>query len=77
MPKLSFEPTAATAHEAIERQQITYEFSQEVRHREDFEAYCQWYYETAAQHKAELAAMENDIPLFDWFRGKKSLGNPK
>ena len=77
MPKLSFEPSPTTAHEAIERQQITYEFSQEVRHRAEFEAYCQWYYETAAQHKAELAAMENDIPLFNWFRGRQSTERSK
>ncbi|MEA5465767.1 hypothetical protein [Leptothoe sp. PORK10 BA2] len=77
MTQLSFEPSSTSAHEAIERQQIAYDFSQEVRHREAFEAYCQWYYETAAQHQAELAAMEHDIPLFNWFRRGKSTEAPR
>ncbi len=61
------ESTPDAVGETIQLQQIAYEFRQEVRHREDFEAYCQWYYATAEQHRAELVAMENDIPLFSWF----------
>lgn len=67
MLKRPFEPSSATASEAVELQQVAYEFSQEVQHRQAFEAYCQWYYATAEQHRAEQAAMENDIPLFSWF----------
>lgn len=63
----SLEPSSDNISETIELYQVAYEFRQEVRHREDFEAYCQWYYDTADQHRAELAAMEKDIPLFSWF----------
>ncbi len=78
MSQLHFEPSqTSSAHEAMERQQVTYDFSREVKHRAAFEAYCQWYYETAAQHQAELAAMEHDIPLFSWFRRGKSAGLTK
>lgn len=62
----------ADPSEAVELQQIAVEFRQETRHREAFAAHCRWYYETAARHQAELAAMENDIPLFRFFwRSKK------
>ncbi|NEQ49308.1 MAG: hypothetical protein F6K11_04125 [Leptolyngbya sp. SIO3F4] len=64
-----FEPSVANKNinEAIQLQQAAYEFRQEVRYREDFEAYCQWYDATAAKHRAEVASMEKDIPLFNWF----------
>ena len=62
---------STTVSAAVELQQVAYEFRQEVRHREAFEAYCQWYYATAKQHCAELASMKNDIPLFSWFWRRK------
>ena len=67
MFKSPVEPSATSVSEAIELQQIAYEFRQELHGRADFEAYCQWYYATAEAHRAELAAMEKDIPLFSWF----------
>lgn len=72
MLERSFVPSQNDVGEAIELQQIAYEFRQEVRYRDDFEAYCQWYHATAAQHRAELAAMKNDIPFFNWFCRSKS-----
>jgi hypothetical protein len=66
------EPLPNDIGEAIQLQQIAYEFRQEVQYRDDFEAYCQWYYATAAQHQEELAAMKNDIPLFSWFCRSKA-----
>ncbi|MEM1254900.1 MAG: hypothetical protein AAGI69_20890 [Cyanobacteria bacterium P01_H01_bin.21] len=68
MLKRSFEPVPTDVSETLELQQIAYEFRQEIQHRNDFDAYCQWYYETAAQNQADLAAMQNDIPFFSWFR---------
>ncbi|MEO0455723.1 MAG: hypothetical protein AAF152_03955 [Cyanobacteria bacterium P01_A01_bin.114] len=59
-------PTAKFS-EAIELQQIAVEFRQELENRQAFEAYCQWYAETAQKHRDELAAMQRDIPIFDWF----------
>ncbi|MDV3353420.1 hypothetical protein D0962_12990 [Leptolyngbyaceae cyanobacterium CCMR0082] len=67
MFKRSLEPPATNVGESIQLQQIAYEFRQEVRYRDDFEAYCQWYYDTAEKHRTELAAMKNDIPFFSWF----------
>ncbi|MBX2864372.1 MAG: hypothetical protein KTR27_12550 [Leptolyngbyaceae cyanobacterium MAG.088] len=67
MLQRSFEPSSDNIGETIELQQIAYEFRQEVKHRNDFEAYCQWYYAAAANHQAEYAAMQNDIPFFSWF----------
>ena len=72
MLQRSLEPSQNDVGEAIELQQIAYEFRQELQCREDFEAYCQWYYAAAAQHRAELAAMKNDIPFFSWFCRNKS-----
>ncbi len=72
MLQRSLDPYQNDVGEAIELQQIAYEFRQEVRYRDDFEAHCQWYYATAAQHRAELAAMKNDIPFFSWFCRSKS-----
>ena len=39
--------------------------------REEFEAYCQWYDDTAEFHRQELEKMRGDLNLFAWFRGKK------
>ena len=72
MLQRSFEPSQNDVGEAIELQQIAYEFRQELQYRDDFEAYCQWYYAAAAQHRAELAAMKNDIPFFSWLCRSKS-----
>ena len=72
MLKRSFEPAAAAADNTIELQQVAYEFRQEVRHREAFEAHCQWDYAAAQKHRTELAAMENDIPFFSWFQRRRS-----
>lgn len=69
-----FEPPLAknNINEAIQLQQVAYEFRHEVWHRDAFEAYCDWYYATAAQHRSELASMEKDIPLFDWFNRRNT-----
>ena len=72
MLERSFAPSPNNIGKAIELQQIAYEFRQEVQYRNDFEAYCQWYYATATQHQEELASMKNDIPFFSWFCRSKS-----
>ncbi|NEQ33183.1 MAG: hypothetical protein F6K04_19660 [Leptolyngbya sp. SIO4C5] len=58
----------------FELQQVAQEFRYEVAHREALEAYCQWYYETAAAHQRELASMQRDVDFFGLFwrrRGSK------
>ena len=73
MFKNPIEPSSTNVSEAIELQQIAVEFRQEVVGREEFEAYCQWYYATADKHRAELAAMQNDIAIFSWFWRDRSV----
>ena len=72
MLKHSVDPSPNTVSESIQLQQIAYEFRQELQQRDDFEAYCEWYYAAAAQNRAELAAMKHDIPFFSWFCRSKA-----
>lgn len=53
--------------EYLEAAQLTYDFYQEVRDRQDFEAYCQWYYDVADRHRRELDSMQGDINILGWF----------
>ncbi|MBP0018761.1 MAG: hypothetical protein J7647_14595 [Cyanobacteria bacterium SBLK] len=52
--------------------QLANEFRRETEYRQQMQEYCQWYYETARKHQAELEAMRGDINIFGWFlRGKR------
>ncbi|MEM9818635.1 MAG: hypothetical protein AAF827_19800 [Cyanobacteria bacterium P01_D01_bin.6] len=53
--------------EVFELHQMAYDFHQEVDSREAFEAYCDWYEQTAACHRQELDAMKHDIDLLGMF----------
>ena len=53
--------------EVFELQQIAQDFHREVQYRQEFEQYCQWYYQTAERHRQELEAMRGNINLFNWF----------
>lgn len=46
----------------------TYQFYREVENRCEFESYCAWYYQTAAQHRQELEKMRGELNIFQWFR---------
>ena len=46
----------------------TYQFYAEVETRSEFESYCAWYYQTAAQHRQELEKMRGELNIFQWFR---------
>ncbi|MEB3210293.1 MAG: hypothetical protein VKL39_03020 [Leptolyngbyaceae bacterium] len=59
-----------TWSDSLEAHQLTYEFYSEVSYRQDFDAYCQWYYDTAAQHRAEADSMKHDLNIFGWFCGQ-------
>ena len=66
----TFAPYPVTsATEALELHQVVVEFRQEVACRQAFESYCRWYAETAQAHRDELAAMQRDVPILDWFLG--------
>ncbi|NEP17393.1 MAG: hypothetical protein F6J97_10880 [Leptolyngbya sp. SIO4C1] len=70
MLERSFSPDAtADVTEAFELQQVASEFRQEVDYRDAFERHCRWYADAAEQHRAELAAMQRDIPILHWFLG--------
>lgn len=50
---------------------VTHEFYREAEQRDELEQYCQWYYQTAEQHRQELENMRGDINLLGWFcRGR-------
>ncbi|NES03836.1 MAG: hypothetical protein F6K22_13900 [Okeania sp. SIO2F4] len=53
-----------SATEICQVYQTTQEFYQEVKYREDFNNYCQWYYAIAEQHQKELQKMRSDINIF-------------
>ncbi|QQE63422.1 hypothetical protein GFS31_00870 [Leptolyngbya sp. BL0902] len=47
--------------------QAAQDFRLEVEYRQQFEAYCQWYYQTAAENQASLDQMQGEINLRSWF----------
>jgi hypothetical protein len=53
--------------DVLETYQVTHHFYAEVKYRQDFEAYCQWYDAVAEQHRQELEAMKSDINILGWF----------
>ncbi len=64
----SLEP-AQDVIEYLALHQAAQDFRLEVEHRENLEAYCQWYYQTAAENRATLAQMQRETNLLAWFSG--------
>ncbi|MGK7923388.1 MAG: hypothetical protein AB4080_25655 [Trichodesmium sp.] len=62
IPEANSSPT-----EIFEVYQTTQDFYQEVKSREEFENYCEWYYMIAEQHQQELQKMRGDINIFGFF----------
>jgi uncharacterized protein YqiB (DUF1249 family) len=61
------------AYEILEVHQYTHAFYEEVRCRQEFERYCQWYDATAKQHQQEHQKLKTDFNLMGWFyRGRSS-----
>lgn len=60
-------PPQQPIQEILQAHQVTREFYREVRYREDFDRYCDWYYQTAAANRRDLAKMRGDINIFGWF----------
>ena len=61
-------PTPPSAvDEIFATHHVSGEFYREVQYRQELERYCQWYYETAAQHRQELQRMRSEINIFGWF----------
>ncbi|MFM7427973.1 MAG: hypothetical protein ACKO7W_23745 [Elainella sp.] len=57
----------AEAEEVLLVQQASHDFFAEVRFRQAFDAYCEYYQQMAEQHRRELEAMRNDINVLGWF----------
>lgn len=64
-----YQPNASDL-EILEAAQLTQNFYTEVRYRQEFDAYCEWYYDIAEQHRRELESMRNDINILGWLLGK-------
>lgn len=60
-------PPQPQAAEAIQAHQITREFYQEIEYRQEFEAYCQWYDQIAAQNRRDLQQMRKEFNFFRLF----------
>ncbi|NJL67213.1 MAG: hypothetical protein HC894_11370 [Microcoleus sp. SM1_3_4] len=63
------EPTQSA--EIFQRHQIVREFYDEIKHRQELERYCQWYYATAKQHQQELQKMQGDLNILGWFTRRR------
>lgn len=63
-----FIPSLQPAAQTLETHQLSYDFTFEVRRREEHERYCQWYYRVAEQHRRELEQMKGDIDILSWVR---------
>jgi hypothetical protein len=48
--------------------QTSIEFYREVQTRSEFQLYCEWYYQTAAENRRELQKMRGEINIMGWFR---------
>ena len=65
------EPTKIPSHgmeEVFETYELTREFSQEVRYRDGFDRYCQWYYAVARRHRKELQQIRTEPNFLRWLR---------
>jgi predicted esterase YcpF (UPF0227 family) len=47
--------------------QVTFEFFDELRYRQAFEHYCNWYAQIAAEHQHEFQQMRQEANLLNWF----------
>ena len=69
-------PDAADpVHEALAVHQLTHEFHDEVRYRDEFEQYCAWYTAVAIANQREHQKMQADFNVLGWFyRGSSNHG---
>lgn len=54
--------------EYLELHQAAQAFRLELEHRENLEAYCQWYYRVAAENQRDLERMQTELNLRAWFK---------
>lgn len=59
-------PPETEAQAILQSHYAAHEFYREVRYREAFEQYCQWYAETAAANQRDLTQMQRELNLLGW-----------
>jgi hypothetical protein len=77
MPEIFYTPADPDPNEPaniFQINQLTRQFHEELVHREAFERYCQWYYETAEFHRREWEKMQGDINILGWLSGGSDRG---
>lgn len=52
--------------EYLELHQAAQEFRLELEHRAKVEAYCQWYYQVAAENQRDFLQMRSELDLLAW-----------
>ncbi len=52
----------------LKTHQLSQEFYREVKYRQAFKVYCQWYHQAAESHRKELQKIRQDINILGWFR---------
>lgn len=58
--------TSQEVIEYLELHQAAQEFRLELEHRANFEDYCQWYYQVAAENQRDLEQMRSELNLLSW-----------
>lgn len=56
--------------EYLELHQAAQEFRLELEHRDNLEAYCQWYHQTAIENQHDLEQMRTELNVLAWFNGR-------
>lgn len=65
--------TPPEVEETFAVHQTSIEFYQEVQTRSEFQLYCQWYDQTAAENKEQLQKMRGELNIMGWFRRRSNI----
>jgi hypothetical protein len=66
-----FNPTPLHVPEVLAVYVLTRAFHTEVEQRHTFERYCADYAAIAAENQADLAQMQQELNLLQWFQGRR------
>jgi hypothetical protein len=56
--------------EYLELHQAAQEFRLELEHRDNLEAYCQWYQQAAIKNRSDLEQMRAELNVLAWLGGR-------
>ena len=62
--------------EYLELHQAAQAFRLELEHRAKVEAYCQWYYQVAAENQRDLVRMRSVLSLLTWLNRRQVADQP-